>query len=137
MKNHKFSQTSESRMEGVDPRLVEIARRALFLSPIDFGIPEFGGVRNDDEQAELFRKDLSKCDGVEKRSFHQPVPGGDGLGKALDFFAFVRGKESWQKRHLSLIAAAFLQAANELGYRVEWGGLWVSWQDYPHVQLID
>lgn len=126
--NFKFSKRSLKNREGVDPRLIEISDRALQLSPIDFGIPKYGGLRTAEDQAKLFDDGKSKCDGYIKKSYHQS-------GKALDFYAFVDGKASWEREHLAIVAAAFLQAAAESGYKLEWGGLWKSFQDFPHVQL--
>jgi peptidoglycan L-alanyl-D-glutamate endopeptidase CwlK len=116
-------------MDGVDKRLIDIAHRALEISPIDFGIPGDGGLRTAERQNELYCDGKSKCDGYDKESYHQ-------TGKALDFYAFVNGSASWQEYHLAIVGAAFLQAANELGHRLEWGGLWKSFKDYPHVQLV-
>lgn len=123
-----FSKTSLGRMSGVDKRLFNIANLALTISPIDFGIPKYGGLRTADEQSSLFHDGKSKCDGYDKKSYHQ-------TGMALDFYAYVDGKASWEKEHLSVVACAFLQAANRLGYQLEWGGLWKSFQDMPHVQI--
>ena len=75
-------------MDGVNARLVDVAELALELSPIDFGIPELGGLRNADEQLLLFFNGKSQLDGTKKRSNHQS-------GKALDVFAYVDGKASW------------------------------------------
>lgn len=125
----RLSKTSKHRLVGVDSRLIELCDRALELSPIDFGIPEDGGVRTASRQHELFSAGKSKCDGFLKPSRHQS-------GKALDFFAYVDGAASWDKLHLALIGAAFLQAASELGYRIIWGGLWCDFPDYPHVQIV-
>jgi len=43
--------------------------------------------RSDIEQKELFKKGLSKCDGIEKVSEHQ-------YGKAIDIWIMVEGKIS-------------------------------------------
>ena len=126
---YAFSDRSKQRMFGVDDLLVAVAYRALEISPIDFGIPALGGKRTADEQFKLFTAGKSKCDGTLKRSKHQD-------GRALDFYAFVDGSASWDERHLAVVAAAFLQAAGELGVRLEWGGLWRNFKDYPHVQII-
>ena len=125
---YKFSNRSKDRMSGVNPKLIDIAYRALEISPIDFGIPEFGGLRTAEEQKKLFDNGKSQLDGYEKLSYHQS-------GNALDFFAVVSGKASWGKHELAVVAAAFLQAASEKGIRLEWGGLWKSFKDYPHVQI--
>jgi len=117
-------------MKGVDHRLIDIANRAIEITKIDFGIPQYGGLRSTDNQYRLFVEEKSKADGYDKLSKHQS-------GKALDFFAYVDGKGSWEKEHLAQIAAAFLQAAIELNIKVRWGGLFSSWTDMPHIELIE
>jgi hypothetical protein len=125
----KFSQRSLDRMVGVDQRLVDVAARALEISPIDFGIPQDGGIRTDDRQFELYSMGKSKADGYTKKSRHQS-------GDALDVYAYVDGKASWKKEHLAIIAAAMLQAAIESGVKVKWGGHFKSFYDAPHFELF-
>lgn len=124
----KLSERSKQRRKGVDSRLIEISDLAIQITVIDFGHPADAGLRTAERQKELFDQKSSKCDGYENLSYHQS-------GKALDFYAYVDGKASWEKEHLAMVACAFLQAASILGYRLEWGGLW-PW-DMPHVQLWD
>ncbi len=126
----KLSDRSKERLTGVDDKILKIVDLALTISQIDFGIPENGGLRSAIRQQELFDKKVSKCDGYKLISYHQ-------TGKAFDVYAYVDGKASWDRGHLTHVAAAILQAADMLGYKLEWGGLWKSWQDYPHFQLID
>lgn len=131
MNNFKFSSTSLSRMEGVDRRLIAIAHRAIQITPFDFGIPTTGGLRSEAQQKALFDDGVSQLDGCNKKSYHQ-------TGKALDFFAYTKeGVATWDEYHLAMVAAAFLQSASELGYKLEWGGLWEYFKDFPHVQLVD
>ena len=135
----RFSETSNERMVGVDPRMIQISDLALDISVVDFGIPRDGGIRTSIRQNELFTAGKSKADGYVDLSYHQS-------GKALDFYAWVGGKASWHPGHLAMVASAFLEAAGELGYRVTWGGLWFpvkitegvphGW-DAGHVQLED
>lgn len=124
----QFSKRSLERMEGVDPRLKEIAKHAITISKIDFGIPQDGGLRTAERQAELFADGKSKADGVKNKSRHQS-------GMALDVYAYVDGKASWETEHLALVAAAMLQSASILGYKLEWGGHFISFYDAPHFQL--
>ncbi len=124
----QFSQRSLERREGVDRRLIEISDLAIQTSVIDFGIPEFGGLRTQKDQRGLFTQGSSRCDGITNKSFHQ-------TGGALDVYAYVDGKASWEREHLAMVACAMLQAASTLGYKLEWGGLW-PW-DMPHFQLVD
>jgi peptidoglycan L-alanyl-D-glutamate endopeptidase CwlK len=124
----KFSPRSLRHMEGVNDKLIQIANLALELSPIDFGIPDTGGVRSAPIQNALYLNQKSKADGYKKRSKHQD-------GEALDFFAYVDGNASWEECHLTTVACAFLQAANTLGFRIEWGGYFSTIHDGCHIQL--
>lgn len=124
----QFSSSSLARLSGVEPHVYETVQLAIQLSSIDFGIPKHGGLRTTEDQAKLFTSGVSKADGRTNKSYHQ-------TGRALDVYAYVDGKASWDKLHLSHIATAMLQASAQLGYKLEWGGLWNSWQDMPHFEL--
>jgi peptidoglycan L-alanyl-D-glutamate endopeptidase CwlK len=126
----KLSSNSIMNMAGIDDRLVDVVELAITLTNIDFGVPKTGGLRTVQDQAQLFTSGKSKADGRTHKSYHQ-------TGKAVDLFAYVDGKASWDELHLSLCAAAMLQAAAELNIPLKWGGLWKSWQDYPHFELKD
>ncbi len=125
---HKLSNRSRERLQGVNPKLIEVIELALTISAIDFGIPQHGGLRSAKEQKQLFDKGLSKCDGVNNKSYHQS-------GNAFDVFAYVDGKASWDRYHLTQVAAATLQAAATLGYAVEWGGHFKGFVDMPHFEI--
>lgn len=130
MKHHKFSINSASVLATVHEPLRLIAARALELSKVDFGIPSSGGLRTAVEQKHLFDLGKSTLDGFKRKSYHQ-------TGKALDVYAYVDGRASYDTEHLALVACAMLQAASELGYKLEWGGHWISFVDMPHFQLVD
>ena len=127
---YQFSALSIDRMTGVNTRLIEITHRAIELSRVDFGIPGDGGVRTAERQRQLFDERRSKCDGVNKVSEHQS-------GRALDVYAYVNRKATWDEAHLTTVAAAMLQAASELGYGLQWGGHWQTFCDMPHFQLVE
>lgn len=126
----QLGENSINNMSGIDERLISITELAITLTNIDFGIPNTGGLRSTEDQAKLFTSGVSKADGRTNKSYHQ-------TGKAVDVYAYVDGKASWDKLHLSLIAAAMLQASSQLGFELKWGGLWKSWQDYPHFEIRD
>lgn len=126
----KFSSKSTAHMHGIDGRLIQIAHYAIQISKIDFGIPESGGLRTVEQQKALYDKGRSMCDGVEKKSKHQS-------GRALDFYAYVDGKASWDELHLAMVATAFLQAASMLGYKLKWGALFSNFKDMPHVEIVE
>jgi peptidoglycan L-alanyl-D-glutamate endopeptidase CwlK len=126
----ELGKNSVINMAGIDSRLMDIVEVAIKLSNIDFGIPSSGGLRTTEDQAALFTAGKSKCDGRTNKSYHQ-------TGKAVDVYAYVDGKASWDHLHLTHIATAMLQASAQLGYELKWGGLWNSWQDMPHFEIKD
>lgn len=130
----QLSRRSIFNRRGVDKRLVEISDLAITLTTVDFGHGRYAGLRSASLQHSLFNDDLSRCDGFVLKSPHQS-------GKALDFYAYVDGKVSYDPFHMAMVGAAFLQAACILGYKIEWGGLWSApkdklhgW-DMPHIQI--
>ena len=131
----KLGQNSLNNLAGVDPRLRMIVNHAIAISNIDFGIPSSGGLRTTEDQAKLFTAGKSKCDGRVNKSFHQ-------TGRAVDVFAYVDGKASWDTAHLALIAVAMLQAASFHKVYLKSGLLWnkegelYGW-DCPHFELGD
>jgi peptidoglycan L-alanyl-D-glutamate endopeptidase CwlK len=132
--SYALSESSKKNRAGVDEPLIIVSNRAIEITLIDFGHGRDSGLRLASRQNELFRDEKSQCDGYIKKSYHQ-------TGKALDFYAFIDGKASWERDHLAMVACAFLQAASEEGIKITWGGLWKSkshqfygW-DMPHIQL--
>ena len=131
-------------MQGVHPELIIIFTEAIKNSPIDFGVGNNGGVRTAGEQNLLFQKGVSKCDGIQDKSEHQVKD--DGYGHALDPYAYVNGKASWNKGHLSMVAGVILTTAKRLkkegkiSIEIKWGGTFGSnrfqgW-DMPHFQIV-
>jgi peptidoglycan L-alanyl-D-glutamate endopeptidase CwlK len=123
-----LSESSKNHRLGVDSRLIEISDLAITLTHVDFGHPSSGGLRTYEQQNQLFHQGKSRCDGYTLKSKHQS-------GLALDFYAFVNGKASWDENHLTMVAAAFLEAGHRLDYKIEWGGFWQHFKDMPHIQL--
>jgi peptidoglycan L-alanyl-D-glutamate endopeptidase CwlK len=114
--------------------MIELAQRSISKSPIDFGIPGYGGLRTAEEQRELFNTGKSKCDGYSKKSRHQS-------GRAFDIYAYHNGNASWDKVHLAMIAGVILSEAKAMGLKVVWGGTFGSdnfhgW-DMVHYELIE
>lgn len=132
----KLSATSRKRLEGIKPILITIIEDAITTSPIDFGIPQDGGLRTANRQNAMYaqgRTDLSKpkitnADGYKNISRHQS-------GEAFDIYAYVNGKASWDIGHLTAIAHHILKVAANYRVQLEWGGDWKSFKDYPHFQI--
>ena len=135
---YKFSSASQRRLETTDKRIQQIMNRAIMYSPIDFGIPQYGGKRDGVEQNELFKAGKSKLDGFTKKSKHQ-------TGLAIDVFAYIDGKASWEKEYYFILAGVIMSSAKQLGYELRWGGCWaMDWKfneegfmDYVHWELIN
>lgn len=135
---YRFSASSMKRMVGVNDQLIAVFLEAIKVSLVDFGIPKDGGKRTEAEQNFLYNKKVSNCDGINDVSNHQ-------TGNALDFYAYVNGKASWQKHHLSMVAGVILSTAKRLkksgkvSVELTWGGTFGSdtltgW-DMPHIEI--
>lgn len=118
----KFSSRSEKNLQGVNPDLVKVTRRALEISEVDFGITE--GLRGRYRQKQLVTTGKSQT----MNSRHL-------TGHAVDVVAYVGSQVSWEWPLYEKIAAAFRQASRELNIPVEWGGDWKTLKDGPHFQL--
>jgi peptidoglycan L-alanyl-D-glutamate endopeptidase CwlK len=144
---YQYGQNSLNQLATVHKDLQAVAHRAIRKSArrkdggVDFAIPQFGGKRTAEEQNGLFKKGVSNADGYDKPSYHQ-------TGLALDIIPYVKHEKvkgnaiytkyiSNQKRkmYFHIIAVCMLQAANEMGVKMTWGGNWTSFEDMPHYQL--
>lgn len=124
-----LSAKSLKRLEGVHPELVAVVKRAIELTPVDFGVSE--GVRTTSRQLQLVGQGKS----MTENSKH--LLQGSGYGHAVDIFAFVNGKANWTNRVYGPIVQAFFNAAVELGVQIKPGHLWPTFQDSVHIELDD
>lgn len=129
MSNYRLSKSSIRNLDGVHPELVDVVKLAIQITKVDFGIPSTGGYRTAETQHKLFLDGKSKVDGYDNKSYHQ-------AGNAVDVYAYVDGKVSWQPEHLSQVACAMLEAAIRLDVNLRWGGLWKSFVDMPHFERV-
>ncbi|MEX2990343.1 M15 family metallopeptidase [Serratia fonticola] len=117
-----FGSASEKNLQGVHPDLVQLARAALALSPVDFRITE--GRRSMARQRDLLREGKSQT----LKSRHL-------TGHAIDVVALPGNVVSWDMKYYKQIADAFKQASEGLTIPIEWGGDWKTLVDGPHFQL--
>ena len=108
---YKLSQRSLDRMEGVDERLVAVAKAAIGHTKTDFGV--ICGLRTIEEQRELYNKGASKT----MKSKHID-------GNALDLMAYVGSRASWEIKLYFDIADAVKEAAIDVGVKMRWGASW-------------
>jgi len=111
MSQFKLSERSLKNLEGVDPQLVAVVKRAIELTDIDFGVIE--GVRTEERQRELVDKGASQT----MRSKHIE-------GRAVDLMAYIGTRASWELNLYDNIADAMKVAAQQLGVAITWGGAW-------------
>lgn len=108
---YKLSQRSLDRLEGVKPDLINVVKRAIELTTIDFGVIE--GVRTEERQKELVAKGASKT----MKSKHLE-------GNAVDLMVYVDGRGCWELNLYDEVADAMRQAAIEEGVPIRWGCAW-------------
>lgn len=153
-----FGSRSLSRLEGVDPRLVSVAKRAIEISPIDFMVVE--GVRSDEQcrinygkgrtaaqcaavgiAASYARPELSKVTWLKNPYNSRHRKQADGFGKAIDL---LPAPYDWKNlADFERMAKAMLAAAKELGVHIRWGADWdedgvpreKGETDSPHFEL--
>lgn len=119
MNNYKFSTRSKNNMVGIHPDLRQVADLALALTDRDFIVTE--GLRTPERQKELVKESKSKT----MNSAHL-------TGHAIDIVPYP---VSWNPKDFEPVIAAFRRAADHLGILVEFGADWVSFKDWPHIQL--
>lgn len=115
---YKLSQRSLDELNGVDPRLVAVVKRAIELTTVDFAVTE--GLRSIETQ----KKYVAAGKSQDMKSKHIE-------GKAVDLVAYVDGKISWELNLYDNIADAMTKAATELGLPLRWGAAW----NVPDIRL--
>ena len=107
----KLSKRSESRLEGVDPSLVSVVKRAIELTRVDFGVIE--GLRTLETQKKYVAAGKSQT----LKSKHLE-------GRAVDLMAYIGGRGSWELNVYDEIADAMKEAAIKVDVAVRWGAAW-------------
>lgn len=115
---------SNRELQGVHPRLVDVARRAIVLTPVDFTVLD--GLRTKDEQKKLVASGASQT--MDSKHLAQK----DGFSHAVDLVPFINGKPRWEWPPIYKIAAAVASAlaqhnADDLTrppLKLRWGGCW-------------
>lgn len=118
MSDYTLSTASLEQLRGVHPRLVEVVKAAIHLTPVDFTV--FEGVRTVERQREYVAR------GVSKKMKSKHLLQADGFGHAVDLVPFIHGEKRWEINPCIEIARAMAEA-HRIGYtdfRLRWGGCW-------------
>lgn len=114
--SYVLGKNSLSRLQGVHPQLVAVAKRAIELTDQDFTVQE--GLRTLATQQEYVRRGVSKT--LNSKHLKQP----DGFGHAVDLVPWINGQPRWEWPPIYKIARAVDDAAQALGVKLIWGGVW-------------
>lgn len=107
----KLSASSLKKLEGIDPKLAGVVKRAIEITKVDFGVTE--GLRTLATQKKYVAAGKSKT--LDSKHL---------TGDAVDLVAYVGSKISWEEELYDDLADAMKQAAKEKGVGVRWGAAW-------------
>ncbi|MDO8233715.1 M15 family metallopeptidase [Citrobacter werkmanii] len=114
--NFKFSQRSETNLNGVNPDLVKVIRRALEITPVDFIVIE--GLRTQARQKEMVETGKSQT----MNSRHL-------TGNAVDI---IPVNTTWNIEEFKPLLKAVKQAADEQGLKLRFG---INWKNDPSLPI--
>jgi len=131
----EFGRKSLAKLEGVHPNLVRVAKKAITLSPIDFGISQ--GVRTLEQQQDLYAQGRSLPGPIVTWTMNSKhLKQADGYGHAIDILVFINGKVSWEEHFYEQVAPYMKKAAELEGVKIIWGGDWKKTKDRPHYEIV-
>lgn len=134
----QLDERSEKRLEGVNPTLVSIIRRAAKRLPFALFVVE--GLRTRERQAELYAQGRTKPGKKVTWTLHSKHLD----GKAVDLAPLINGAIDWADlSKFDAIAKAMQDAAKEVGVPMRWGADWDmdgkprerGESDSPHFEL--
>jgi peptidoglycan L-alanyl-D-glutamate endopeptidase CwlK len=160
LRMYSLSTNSMSKLATCERDIQTVIQEAIKCSDVDFGVSH--GHRTPEEQFNLFqigRKEVNGkwiiadkstvvtyCDGYEKKSKHNYSP-----SKAVDIYAYVKGKAVWDREHLLYLCGIITGVANRLHksgritHRLVNGGNWNkdgelitdhTFIDLPHYEIV-
>lgn len=134
----QLDERSEKRLDGVNPTLVSIIRRAAKRLPFALFVVE--GLRTRERQAELYAQGRTKPGKKVTWTLHSKHLD----GKAVDLAPIINGAIDWADlSKFDAIAKAMQDAAKEVGVPMRWGADWDmdgkprerGESDSPHFEL--
>ena len=148
-RGYQYSRNSLAKIKTTEQCVVDLCFLALSIANNrkafcpDFGISH--GLRTAEEQFELYKlgrhkdvydnwhvidedKVVTNCDGYIKLSIHQSK-------LAIDFYCYVDGKANYDLGNIALVAMCFMEAAADLGLKVNSGLNFKSISDGGHLEV--
>ncbi|KHK00777.1 cell wall hydrolase [Desulfovibrio sp. TomC] len=119
-----FGSRSLKALATCHPALQAVAHKAIAVTPVDFIVTE--GFRGREAQEEAYANGFSKARWGKSPHNHEPSLALDVVPYPVDWDDVAKFKA---------IAAAFKQAAGELGVVLRWGGDFKSILDTPHFEI--
>ncbi|MCK5020718.1 MAG: M15 family metallopeptidase [Candidatus Peribacteraceae bacterium] len=125
-----FGRRSEECLATCDDRIQFVARRAIKI--VDFSVTD--GYRSDEEQDRLYTIGRTAPGRIVTyhrggQSIHNELP-----SPALDFAPYPI---DWNDLvRFGYVAGIMKHIAWEEDINMIWGGHWVNFKDYPHIQLV-
>lgn len=126
---YKFGKKSLERLNNKQfhPTLRQLMEKAIITSPLDFTVIET--VRTKEQQTLNVKKGVSKT--MESR--HLPEVNKSGYSEAVDIAPYPIDWSNIER--FKQLAKHIKKTAVSMGIKVEWGGDWKTFKDYPHWQL--
>jgi len=128
--NYNLGYNSKKNIEGIHPDIKLAVEEAIKITKQDFMILSTGGVRTDEQQANLYARGRT-VRGTKvtwtKNSMHQ-------YGLAVDLVAYVNGRPNWEDKYYAEIAKAMKTVIRKRKLPIDWGyDLWKK--DKAHWQI--
>lgn len=122
----KFGLTSQERLNTCHLDIQKVMNEVIKL--YDFTILE--GERSLEQQQKYFKENLSKLDGINKKSKHQSKP-----SLAIDIAPYPI---DWNDtKRFYFLAGLVIAKADELGIKIRWGGSWNRSFDFNQNKFND
>lgn len=122
-----FGSRSKRNLDCIHPLLRKVALAAI--EHIDFTI--ICSVRSKSDQEQAYNLKRSKAHfGQSPHNYYPAV--------AFDFIPYPFTDTDWDDiERFSTIARVLKSCADDASIKVDWGGNWATFKDYPHIELHD
>ncbi len=126
---YKFGKKSLEKLNNrqLHPFLKLLMEKAIETSPLDFTIIET--VRTKEQQIINVKKGVSKT----MKSRHIPATTKSGYSEAVDIAPYPIDWNNVER--FKQLSSHIKKTADLMGIKIEWGGDWKTFKDYPHYQL--